>query len=85
MLRRTDARTLEPSALHLLRRQVVRAVRGGMSQTEAARTFGASLRAVSKWRRLDRDGGLRALTLKRQGRRPGQGRLCGARRRVSAR
>jgi len=70
-----DARTLEPSALHLLRRQVVQAVRGGMSQIEAARTFKASLRAVSKWRRLDREGGLRALTLKRRGRRPGKGRL----------
>lgn len=79
MPRRTDARTLEPSALHLLRRQVVQAVRGGMSQTEAARTFGASLRAVSKWRRLDREGGLRALTLKRRGRRPGEGRLSGKR------
>ena len=79
MPRRTDARTLEPSALHLLRRQVVRAVRGGMSQTEAARTFGASLRAVSKWRRLDREGGLRALTLKRRGRRPGEGLLSGTR------
>ncbi|MEO7861609.1 MAG: winged helix-turn-helix domain-containing protein [Nitrospirales bacterium] len=66
---------MEPSALHLLRRQVVQAVRGGMSQTDAARTFKASLRAVSKWRRLDREGGLRALTLKRRGRRPGEGRL----------
>ena len=75
MPRRKDARTLEPSALHLLRRQVVQAVRGGMSQTDAARTFRASLRAVSKWRRLDREGGLRALTLKRRGRRPGEGRL----------
>ncbi|MGH7183044.1 MAG: IS630 family transposase [Nitrospiraceae bacterium] len=70
---------MEPSALHLLRRQVVRAVRGGMPQTEAARMFGASLRAVSKWRRLDRDGGLRALTLKRRGRRLGEGRLNGTR------
>lgn len=65
--------------MHLLRRQVVRAVPGGMLQAEAARTFGASLRAVSKWRRLDRDGGLRALMLKRRGRRPGEGRLSGAR------
>ena len=70
---------MEPSALQLLRRQVVRAVRGGMSQTEAARTFGASLRAVSNWMRLDREGGLRALTLKRRGRRPGAGRLSAAR------
>jgi transposase len=72
---RRDARTLESSALHLLRRQVVQAVRGGMSQTQAARTFGASLRAVSKWRQIDREGGLRALILKRRGRRPGGGRL----------
>lgn len=79
MPRRTDARTLEPSALHLLRRQVVQAVRGGMSQTEAARTFGASLRAVSTWRRLDREGGLRALTLQRRGRRPGGGHLSAQR------
>jgi len=70
---------LESSALHLLRRQVVQAVRGEMSQTDAARTFGASLRAVSKWMRLDREGGLRALTLKRRGRRPGEGRLSAKR------
>jgi len=75
MSKRMDARTLAPSALHLLRRQAVRAVRSGMSQTDAARTFGASLRAISKWMRLDRAGGLRALTLKRRGRRPGEGRL----------
>jgi len=79
MPRRKDARTLKPSALYLLRRQAVRAVRGGMSQTDAAHTFGASLRAISKWRRLDREGGLRALTLKRRGRRPGEGRLSGKR------
>jgi len=75
MGKKIDARTLELSGLQLLRRQVLQAVRGGMAQTEAARTFGASLRAVSKWMRLDREGGLRALKLKRRGRRPGGGRL----------
>lgn len=70
-----DARKLDSAAQHLLRRQVVQAVRRGMTQTEAAHTFGASLRAVSKWMQLDRDGGLRALKLKRRGRRPGEGRL----------
>ena len=79
MPRPRDARTLESAALHLLRRQVVQAVHGGISQTDAARTFGASLRAVSKWMRLDRNGGLRALTLKRRGRRPGQGCLSAKR------
>jgi transposase len=79
MPQRNDARKLESSALHLLRRQVVQAVRRGMTQTEAAPTFGASLRAVSKWMRLDREGGLRRLKLKRRGRRPGEGHLSAKR------
>jgi transposase len=53
-----DARTLGAAAQQLLRRQVVQAVRGGMTQTAAARTYGASLRAVSNWVQLDRRGGL---------------------------
>ncbi|MHB1765551.1 MAG: IS630 family transposase [Gammaproteobacteria bacterium] len=77
MHKQNDARQLEASVLHLLRRQVVQAVRTGMTQTKAAHTFGASLRAVSKWVRIDRAGGLRALKLKRRGRRPGAGRLNG--------
>jgi transposase len=75
MHKRNDARKLGLAALQLLRRQVVRAVRGGMKQTEAARTFGSSLRAVNKWMALDRTGGLRSLKLKRRGRRAGAGRL----------
>ena len=70
-----DARTLGAAAQQLLRRQMVQAVCGGMTQTAAARTYGASLRAVSHWVRLDRKGGLRALTLKRRGRRVGGGLL----------
>ncbi|MDH5669600.1 MAG: IS630 family transposase [Nitrospira sp.] len=70
-----DARKLGAAAQQLLRRQVVQAVRGGMTQTAAARTYGASLRAVSSWVRLDRTGGLRALRLKRRGRRVGGGLL----------
>lgn len=70
-----DARTLGAAAQQLLRRQVVQAVRRGMTQTAAAQTSGASLRAVSHWGRLDRKGGLRALTLKRRGRRVGGGLL----------
>lgn len=63
------------AAQRLLRRQVVQAVRGGMTQTAAAQTYGASLRAVSNWVRLDRRGGLRALRLKRRGRPAGGGLL----------
>ncbi|MGH8459327.1 MAG: IS630 family transposase [Nevskiales bacterium] len=71
----TDARKLDMATLAHLRRMVVKAVRGGMTQTEAARTYGASLRAVNKWVALDRAGGLRALKSRRRGRRTGEGRL----------
>jgi len=58
-----------------MRKLVAQAVRGGMTQTDAARTYGVSLRAVSKWMKLSRDGGLRALKPGKRGRRPGGGRL----------
>jgi len=75
MQTRVDARKLDMATQAHLRRSVVQAVRGGMSQTQAAIVYGASLRAVSKWMGLDRTGGLRALKPKRRGRRAGEGRL----------
>lgn len=72
---KTDARKLDMATQAHLRRTVIRAVRGGMTQTQASVTFGASLRAVNKWVALDKAGGLRALKLKRRGRRAGEGRL----------
>ena len=75
MQSKTDARKLDIATQTHLRRTVVRAVRAGMSQTQAAEVFGASLRAVSKWMALDRAGGLRALKPQRRGRRAGTGRL----------
>jgi transposase len=56
-----------------LRRSVALAVRGGMSQTQASRKYGVSVRAANKWVAIDRAGGLRALRLRRRGRREGQG------------
>jgi transposase len=75
---KADARKLDVATQTHLRRSVVQAVRGGMSQTQAAQVFGASLRAVNKWMGLDRAGGLRALRPKRRGRRAGDGRLKAA-------
>ena len=75
MKNRPDARKLDIATQTHLRRTVVRAVRGGMSQTEASKVYGASLRAVSKWMALERTGGLRALKQKRRGRRAGEGHL----------
>jgi transposase len=68
-----DARTLAPAAQAHLRRLTVKAVRTGCKQTEAAKTYGVSLRAVNKWVAIDKVGGLRALKPKRRGRRHGQG------------
>jgi transposase len=62
-----------------LRKLAVKAVRGGMTQTAAAATYGVSLRAVSKWMRLSREGGIRALRPGKRGRRPGGGRLSALR------
>jgi transposase len=68
-----DARTLAPAAQAHLRRLAVKAVRAGLRQTAAAKTYGVSLRAVNKWVAIDKVGGLRALKPKRRGRRLGQG------------
>ena len=76
---KTDARKLDGAMQAHLRKLVVKAVRGGITQTEAAMTYSVSLRAVSKWMRLSRDGGLRALKPGKRGRRPGGGRLNVAR------
>ncbi len=73
MAKTADARTLPPVAQAHVRRLAVKAVRAGLTQTEAARTYQVSLRAVNKWIALDKVGGLRALKPKRRGRPPGQG------------
>jgi transposase len=75
MSTKTDARKLDGATQAHLRKLVVKAVRGGMTQTEAAATYAVSLRAVSKWMKVSRDGGLRALKQGKRGRRPGGGRL----------
>lgn len=66
-----DARKLDRSAQALLRRQVVLAVRGGMTQVQASGMFGLSLRAVQKACARARDGSLRALKGDARGRRAG--------------
>lgn len=75
MSTKVDARKLDVATQAHLRKLVVKAVRGGMSQTQAAATYDVSLRAVSKWMRLVRTGGLRALKPGKRGRLCGSGRL----------
>ncbi|MBK3823931.1 hypothetical protein G3A41_37675 [Paraburkholderia aspalathi] len=46
-----------------------------MTQVDAARTYRVSLRAISRWMKHSREGGLRALRAGKRGRRPGSGHL----------
>ena len=75
---KTDGRKLDMATQGQVRRLVVKAVRGGLKQGAAAKRFSVSLRAVNKWVALAKVGGLRALKLRRRGRRPGSGRLTAA-------
>ena len=63
-----DTRRLHPKAQEAIRMRVVKAVRGGMSQSEAARVFGVARSAVNRWMQAFRRGGMRALKAKRRGR-----------------
>ena len=65
---RSDVRRLSPLAQADLRLRVIRAVRGGMSQAAAARTFRVSRQSVNGWHRRQRTGGLQALRARPRGR-----------------
>ena len=71
IVRVKDARSLSPAAQEALRARVVKAVRDGMSQTEAATVFHVTRASVNKWSRLHEDHGKRALRSRRRGRPPG--------------
>lgn len=67
-----DARRLSPAAQADLRRRVVQAIREqGLSQAEAARTFGVARPSVNRWMQAVSEGGLRALRSRKRGRPPG--------------
>jgi transposase len=67
-----DARSLSPEAQEDLRRRVVAAAAGGMTQAEAARVFAVSPQSVSRWMAAWRKRGSRGLAGRRRGRRPGE-------------
>ena len=72
-----DGLKLDRSTQAYVRRQVVLAVRKGMTQVEAAKVFGMSLRFVQKTCARARDGGLRSLKADERGRPAGAGLLDG--------
>jgi len=67
-----DTRKLSPSAQEELRRRAVKLVDDGKSQSETAQLLGVSRQSVNVWAKAHREGGLKALSRGRRGRRPGE-------------
>jgi len=67
-----DARSFSAEEQERLRKRVVLAVRGGMSQGEAARVFRVSRMSVCTWVGRWREGGEKALASAKRGRPPGK-------------
>jgi transposase len=65
-----DARSLSPQARAELRREVILAVRGGMTRLEAARRFGVSRRTVGSWMQAYRTTGSEIIQERARGRPP---------------
>ena len=67
-----DARFLGPEAQAEIRFRVLNALRDGMSQSQAAQTFGVSRWSVVQWTKAHRQLGEQGLVAKRRGRRAGE-------------
>jgi transposase len=74
MRQTADARSLSTEAQEALRKRAVAVILAGMKQRAAARVFGVTPRAVSKWMRAYRRAGARGLKAGQRGR-PRGGRL----------
>ena len=69
-----DTRCLSPVAQDALRLRTIRAVHGGMTQSEAGRVFGVSRQSINTWLKRFGERGLRGLRSRKRGR-PRQSRL----------
>jgi len=67
-----DARFLTPEAQAEIRLRVIDALQEGMTQTQAAQTFGVSRWSVVQWAKAHKTAGEPALAPKRRGRRSGE-------------
>jgi transposase len=74
-----DARRLSPEGQEDLRRRVVAAVAGGMTQAEAARVFVVAPQSVSRWMAAWRRRGSKGLAGRRRGRKQGEQKALSAR------
>ena len=67
-MEQVDARSLSPKAQERIRQLAVKAVLEGAKQVAVAKLYGVTRRAVAKWLKSYRDGGVQALTAKPKGR-----------------
>jgi transposase len=67
-MEQVDARSLSPKAQERIRQLAVKAVLEGAKQVAVAKLYGVTRRAVAKWLKSYRDGGVQALTAKSKGR-----------------
>ena len=67
-MEQVDARSLSPKAQERIRQLAVKAVLEGAKQVAVAKLYGVSRRAVAKWLKSYRAGGVEALTAKSKGR-----------------
>jgi len=67
-----DARSLPAVAQEDIRYKAVRAVQEGKTQEEAAKLFGVTRQSIGRWIKKYREGGIRRLKARRQGRPPGR-------------
>ena len=70
-----DARSWDSKTQEKMRQRAVKAVLGGMSQVDAAKTFGVTRQAVGKWMVSHRRGGSKALRARTKGRPRTSGKL----------
>ena len=63
-----DARSLPAIAQQDLRHKAIKAVIGGTKQVEAAELFGVTRQAIGRWVKAYRQGGFKALKVRKQGR-----------------
>jgi len=67
-MKEDDTRRLSPAALDVLRVRVMKAVVGGMTQSEAGRVFGVSRQSIITWQKRLRERGRAGLRSRRRGR-----------------
>lgn len=67
-MKKDDTRCLSPAALDALRPRVIKAISGGMTQSEAGRVFGVSRQSINTWRKRFHERGRAGLRSRRRGR-----------------